>query len=353
MAPVTTLRTIVQLILKQYGSRFQVTVPQIVRFINEIQYIALNQDFCSRIEYDQTFFLGQDCFLETDSITYTAPDFSDLGKIVEGSTLGSIGKLMNFQTENRINKWIIEPPDGGPNFVIPNFEVLTIPTGSPATGLVCKNQEYKVSSGPYHPPDVLDPTAPPYRKLDMITLVTDRQLFGLPPNSSFDGLDDYGLFLNRRPGSRNLGLAYRKNDETNEVTLQLSVPPEIKQTEETCGPGGTTLNTSDLRWFYWKNPPAIEDIDDEDKVILPQEYRYEILYEGASLMADRATFGNKGSIRQLIDQGLFERFWEDKRVQYQAYGSSVSDWISEGDPFYMHSNRTGYFGQTARGNRLL
>jgi len=306
-APVTSLSDIVILAHQQYGSRFQVNQQQLVNFCNMIQYIAYNKDLEYLMEWDQIFILGQDTFLETDT-SYVAPIEADVLKDVTGTTSGVIGKLMNFNTENRVNRWIIEPPDGGPDFILTAGETLTIVGGSAATGVVCQNQDFEVSSGPYRVPTAAAGN-PPFRKLYGITSLDDKQLFHIPPQSSFDGFDDYGQFLNDRPGRRSF-FPYRKDifNVTKQVTLITSSPPEILQTEETCGPGGTTLNTSKLRWVYWRNPPAITSITDEANLIIPEEYRYEILYKGISKLGDVATYGDYESVRQMIEP-ICERFW--------------------------------------------
>lgn len=324
---VTSLSDIIQLCLQQYGIRFQVTKDQLVQFANHIQYIAFNQDLQVFEEWGQVFKLGQDIKLETD-VTYTAPLESDIGLPVSGNISGVIGTLMNFRTQNQLNKWVVEPPDGGVNIVLAAQETLTI-VGGTGAGFTCSGQSFDVSNGPYRIPTEAAGN-PPFRKLIGVTQITDKQLFQVPPNNSFDGPDDYGLLLNGSPG-RNQNYPYRFNmiSQTMEIDLVSSTPPEITQTDEACGPGGTTLNTSRLRWSYYKNAPSITDITDEDKVMIPERYRYEILFMGISRMADTATYGDNGDVAQKI-RPLCERFWEDMRIQYQQFGRN-SDWISHGD----------------------
>lgn len=327
-APVTTLRDIVLLAHQQYGSRFQLTQQQLVNFVNMIQYIAYNKDLDAFINHDQILLLGQDVFLETNPATYDTPIASDLGKDVLASVSGTIGKLINFKTQNRVNKWIIEPPDGGSNDIAGiDGETLTISGGSAATGVAVTGQDYKVSKGPYRFPLAAD-GYPPFRKFIAISQLTDEQRFNLPPSSSFDGFDDYGLFLNGLPGSRHQNYPYALDIANGEVTLKSSTPPTIDQTEEAYGPSGTTINTSKLRWIYYINPPAITEIGDEANLIIPEEYRYEVLFKGITALGDEATYGGVKSVREIIEP-LCARFWEDNRTKYQAYGDA-SDWISEG-----------------------
>lgn len=326
--PVTTLTDIIKLALNQYGIRFQVSQQQLVDFANTIQYIAYNQDLGYFEQWDQIFLFGQEVFLETD-VTYTEPIDSDIGNDVSGSISGVIGKLMNFNTKNRLNKWIIEPPDGGPNFTLADSEILTIVGGSSATGVVCPGQSLEVSTGPYRMPSVAFGN-PPFRKLIGVTNTNDKQIFHVPANNTFDGFDDYGYNLNTVPG-RAQNVPFRLNNvrEHLEMTLVTSTAPEITQTKEACGPGGTTLNTSNWRWIYFKNPPSITDISDETKLVIPEEYRYEILFKGITRLADTSTYGDMGSVREMIAP-LCERFWEDMRTQYQQFGRG-SDWVSHGD----------------------
>jgi len=326
--PVTKLVDIIQLALNQYGIRFQLSQQQLVNFANMVQYIAFNKDLACFEEWGQVFLLGQDVFLETAG-TYSEPVNSDIGLEVSGSTSGVVGKLMNYRTKNRLNKWIIEPPDGGPNFTLVAGETITVVGGSGATGVVCISQAFDVSRGPYRMPSDAAGN-PPFRKLIGVTNVDDKQIFHVPPNNGFDGFDDYGLQLNNLPGrNQNFPFRLEKVREYYEISLVSSQPPTIDQTEEACGPGGTTINTSALRWIYYKNPPPIIEIEDDDKLVIPEEYRYEVLFMGISRLADTATYGDMGSVRQIIEP-ICERFWEDMRTQYQQFGRG-SDWIGHGD----------------------
>lgn len=324
--PVTTLQQIITLAHQQYGIRFQLSKQQLVDFANMIQYIAYNQDSDAFVVWDQMVVLGIDTLLETDP-SYISPLDTDIGKDVSGSINGVKGTLINFETRNRANKWIIAPPDGTSDVIFADQEILTIVGGSPATGVAVNGQNFFVSSGPYRVPSMALGN-PPFRKYIGITQTTDKQMFEVPPNNGFDGPDDYGLLLNSQPGRRQ-NFPFRYNIKKQEVQLVASTPPEITQTDELLGPGGTQLNTSKFRWIYWFNPPPILTINDEASVILPEEYRYEILYTGISRLADTATYGDSGSIRQLIEP-LCKRFWEDMRDQYQQMGRG-SDWVSHGD----------------------
>ena len=348
--PVTSLSDIIKLAHNQYGIRFQISQEQLVKFASTIQYIAYNKDLACFEEFNQIFVLGQDVYLETDT-SYVEPTEADIGSIVSGSTLGAIGKLMNYRTQNRVNKWIIEPPDGGPNFVIPDSEVLTI-AGSAGTGVGCIGQENIVSNGPYRVPSAAAGNQP-FRKFIGVSSVTDNQLFHVPPNDGFDGYDDYGLSLNSDTGRRqNIPYRIEKMRNSVEITLVSSNPPEIIQTEKGCGPGGATLNTSRLRWMYYKNPPPITSISDGDSLVIPEEYRYEILFKGISRLADTSTYGDMGSIRDMIDP-LCARFWEDMRTQYQQFGRG-SDWVSHGnnwDLYGLGSSSGGHYNERFPFNR--
>jgi hypothetical protein len=292
-----------------------------------IQYIAYNKDVDAFIEYQQDLVLGLDVFLETSTSSYTAPVDSDIGKDVSGSTSGVVGTLIGYTTLNRVNKWIIAPPDGTTAFTMTDTEVLTIVSGTSATGVAVTGQGYKVSRGPYRMPSTTFGN-PPFRKFIGLTQVTDDQLFGVPSNDSTNGVTDYGLLLNSRPG-RHQNYPFRYNIEKQEVTLVTSEPPAITTSSVNYGASNTVINTSGIRWIYYKNPPAITQITDESKLILPEQYRYEILSKGISLLSDVATYGEAGTVRQLIEP-ICERFWEDMRDQYQQYGRG-SDYISHGD----------------------
>jgi len=327
-APVTTLQDVILLAHEEYGIRFQVSQAQLVKFANMVQHIAYNKDLAAFEEWGQVMKLGQDVWLNTD-VTYTSPIEADIGKSVSGNTLGTFGTLLNFRTQNRLNKWIIEPPDGGTNITIPDGEILTIAGGSVATGVICDGQAFEVSKGPYRMPSVADGN-PPYRKLIGITTVSDETIFHVPANSGYNGPDDYGLITDNEPGRRSF-FPYRFDQvsEVQEITLVTSTALEILQTEKACGPSGTTLNTSRLRWAYYRNPPAIESIEDEANIVIPEEYRYEVLYKGISAFANTATYGDQGSVREMMIP-ICSKFWEDAQTQYQAFGRG-SDWISHGD----------------------
>ena len=246
--PVTTLASIITLAHQQNGIRFQQSTQQLVNFANMIQYMAYNKDVDGFLEFEQRFVLGIDIFLETNSATYTPPANTDLGKVVNSSIAGNIGTLLNFATSNRINKWIIAPPDGTTGFTLADGEILTIVAGTGATGVSITGQSFNVSNGPYKMPSLSDGN-PPFRKFVGVTQVTDDQLFEVPPNDGNNGIDDYGLLLNSLPG-RNQNFPYRFNIEKQEVSLVTSTPPEITTTQMNFGAGGTVLNSSKLRWVW-------------------------------------------------------------------------------------------------------
>lgn len=320
---VTTLQQIITLAHQQYGIRFQLSTTQLVAFANMIQMIAYNQDMAAFEEWNQKLYFGQDAF--GTQASYTAPADTDIGKVVTGSTTSTFGTLMNFKTSNRLHHWVIEPNDGT-KFALIAGETLTIVGGSVASLVVAEGQSYPVSNGPYRVPR-LSLGNPPFRKLIGVTRVTDKQVFGVPASDSASDPFDYGLNLNYFP-ERKVNTPLRWDEVRKEITLVTTAGPEITLTASGAA-SPNMLNDSDYRWAYYINPPTITDISDESSLILPEEYRYEVLYKGISLLADTATYGDYASVRQLIDP-LCSRFWEDKGVQFQAFGKA-NDWISHGD----------------------
>ena len=324
---VTTLQDIILLAHQQYGIRFQLSQPQLVAFANIIQMIAYNQDMAAFEEWNQKLYFGQDVFF--NNAVYTAPIESDLGLVVTGSTSGDIGTLLNFKSNNRLHQWIVEPTDGGVNFTLTAGETLTIVGGSPGSAVVSEGQEYKISNGPYRAPRATT-NNPPFRKFIGLTKVTDKQIFGVPAtDNAGDDPFDYGLDLNYFP-DRRVNVPSRWDETRKEVRFITNDGLNITQT----GIGAiapATVNDSDYRWVYYINPPTVDNIEDEASVILPEEYRYEILYKGVERLADTATYGDQGDARALITP-LCERFWEDRGVQFQAFGKA-NDWISHGDSY--------------------
>lgn len=320
---VTTLQSIITLAHQQYGIRFQLSNAQLVAFANMCQMIAYNQDMPAFEEWNQKVYLGQDVF--GTRTPYTAPAETDIGEVVSGSASGAIGTLMNYKTENRLNQWIIEPTDVSGNFTLTAGETLTIPTGTAASLVVAEGQTYKVSNGPYRAPRTTEGN-PPFRKFIGITKITDRQIYGVPSIADGTGFD-YGIDLNNY-NARKINVPYRWDEARKEVNLITNDSLEIVQT----GLGAiapATVNDSEYRWVYYRNPPTITDISQEYNVILPEEYRYEILYKGIEMLADTATYGSQGTVRETIARNC-SRFWEDKGVQFQAFGKA-NDWISWGD----------------------
>jgi len=336
----TTLSAVITLAQQQYGSRFQVTPAQLVTFANMIQMIAYNQDLAAFEEWNQKLYLGQDVFSASGS--YTSPIVSDIGKVVSGDTSGDIGTLINYKTVNRLNQWIVEPTDGGTNFSLTDGETLTITSGT-GSCVVAEGQSYKVSNGPYPYPRTTKDDNPPFRKFIGITKVTDLQIFGDNNYNYGDGLD-YGVDLNSYP-DRKMNIPVRLNEFREEVTIVSSSTLAITQTA-VGATAPATVNDSDYRWVYYRNPPVINDRNDETQCVIPEEYRYEILYEGIARLADVATYGERGSVREIIEP-LCERFWEDKGVQFQAFGKA-NDWISEGDADVITNQRR--FQGNHRGN---
>jgi len=321
----TTLSDIVDLAVQQYGIRFQITPEQFVSFANMIQMIAYNNDLAAFEEWNQKLYLGQDVFSALGS--YTSPVEADIGKTVDGSVSGAgVGTLLNYKTENRLNQWIIEPPDGGVAISLTAGETLSINTGT-GSCVVAEGQEYKVSDGPYRYPRTTTDSNPPFRKFIGITKVTDLQIFGNNREQYGDGLD-YGFDLNSYP-DREMNIPSRPDDIRKEVKLITDGTLEITQSS-LGATAPATVNDSPYRWVYYRNPPLITNVNNETQVILPEEYRYEVLYDGMALLADVATYGEKGTVREIIAP-LCERFWEDKGVQFQAFGKA-NDFISQGEP---------------------
>jgi len=333
---VTTLQSIITLAHQQYGIRFQLTQKQLVAFSNMVQMIAYNQDMAAFEEWNQILYLGQDVF--GTNANYTEPVESDIGKVVSGSTSGVIGTLLNFKSVNRTHQWVVEPTDGGINFSLTAGETLTIVTGTGSLA-VAEGQDYLVSNGPYrYPRGTLG--NPPFRKYIGITRITDKQIYGVPQPAPGTPPFDYGLDLNSFP-DRKLNVPARPDEARKEVSLITNDTLEIEQTAlGAIAPA--TLNTSPYRWVYYRNPPSITDISQEGNLILPEEYRYEVLYQGIEILADKATYGGADTVRKLI-RAHCERFWEDVGVQFQAFGKA-NDWISHGDTWDdSRSGRTGNY----------
>lgn len=331
----TTLQDIITLAHQQYGIRFQLQPAQLVAFANMVQMIAYNQDMAAFEEWNQKLFFGQDVF--GNSAVYTSPVESDIGLQVQGTVSGlNLGTLINYKSQNRLHQWIIEPPDGGVALSLTAGETLTV-TGGTGSMVVAEGQDYKVSNGPYRAPR-LSTGNPPFRKFIGITKVTDKQIYGVPAGSTLDNPFDYGLDLNYF-SARKANVPFRWDENRKEVTLVTNDTLEIEQSSMgAIAPA--TVNDSAYRWIYYRNPPVIDDIADESQVILPEEYRYEILYKGIEMLADTATYGNQGSVRQMIEP-LCARFWEDKGVQFEAFGKA-NDWISHGDSWDIYG--TGHQG---------
>jgi hypothetical protein len=342
---VTTLQSLITLAHQQYGIRFQLTTNQLVAFANMIQMIAYNQDMAAFEEWNQKIYFGQDVFGNNGS--YTSPVESDIGKSVSGSTTGVIGTLMNYKSNNRLHQWIVEPTDGGGNFTLTAGETLSIVTGT-GSMVVAEGQEYLVSNGPYRAPRTTNGN-PPFRKFIGVTKVTDKQIYGVPVSDSGTDPFDYGMDLNSY-NARKVNVPFRWDEERKEVTLVTNDSLQIEQTA-LGAVAPATLNDSPYRWVYYRNPPTITDISQEENLIIPEEYRYEVVYQGIEVLADKATYGNPQTVRQLL-AGHCERFWEDKGVQFEAFGKA-NDWISHGDAWQddrarrssYHSHGLGEYGR--------
>lgn len=167
-------------------------------------------------------------------------------------------------------------------------------------------------TGPYPWPS--SAAHPECRRLLGVTVLPDSALLANSPvpfgGAPSDSEIDYGLVM-RPGGERNRFVRIRNSPVLREFHF-LSTPS----------------SDADYRVVYYIRPRALRNINDDSRVLVPEEWQHHVLVLGATLLADAAIHGDKSGAYRLRDF-LFP-FHEAMRTQSDdgnAYGN-----ISVGQP---------------------
>lgn len=67
--------------------------------------------------------------------------------------------------------------------------------------------------------------------------------------------------------------------------------------------------TNPYRWIYYIKPKPIRNSTDDERLILPSTWHYQVIYNGVVALMDSATYGGK-TYEQLL-RPILEPFWND------------------------------------------
>jgi hypothetical protein len=300
-----TLSQIVNLASSDLGMRYQLTREQIVSFIDLIQKMALGEDMDNFMWWDATLTVLQE--LSFDSAGYIACADSDIGlPVVEGANTGTL-RYFN----NTTRKWAVESSS---TFTASGAVTLTGGTGA---GTLLSASPQAVYSGPYSFPNLTgqsasttteDTSNPRCRKLLGITVVTDQQLYGA------NGLttSDYGFSMvgyNERTMFQHI----RKDFLGRKITF-ISVPS----------------TSAVYRWVYWRAPETIETENDNNKLVIPEEWHHTCVMQGLEALAKRHLYDDPIPYTEVLTP-ILKPFWNSARPDWERNGEA-SNQLGRGQP---------------------
>src|SRR5690606_29906305 len=194
---------------------------------------------------------------------------------------GATAYLKSYNNSTKV--WIVDPIDGD----FTEDEAVTIQAGKGAGTL----EEQEVHKGPYSIDSLIakDEEGIPCRKVIGVTSVTDEQIYG---SSSIDDSEgDYGM---------------QRIKDLQRDFWELGRINYLRKTFTFVSTPSTT--DEHYRWVYFRAAPDIEDIDDNDSVIVPEELHQAVLFEGIIALADKAIYANPDADQKL---GMaLNTFWE-------------------------------------------
>lgn len=289
-----TIQEILDLAYAEYGNRYQVTVDQLIQYLNIIQQIAFDKDLEAFRDYSNTLTVLQQ--IEFVSAGYTNAISTDVGKtVVQGSKTGTL-RYYN----NTTRKWAIETDD-----TFDNSTAVTITSGTGAGTTVASGAQ-ALYRGPYD-----FPTDPLVRKLVGITKATDAQLYNV--RSLTETGDDYGLYQVYSADS--MWEKIRINRVGSSRTMTFIQDPST---------------TATYRWVYYKRAPVIDDESDDADLWIDPEYHWSLVYQGLVALCDTATYADKNPVEAL--KPYLEPYWESLAQQWTSMGGLYDYGISEGQP---------------------
>lgn len=289
------LNELVDLIAGLYGLRYQVSPEQIVSYINMIQKIAYTGNVEAHVKYE--------AFTVYQKLTFAAGGYTDcvdadVGKPVVGAVSGALGTLISF--DNDAEEWVVDVDStlaaGGS---LDASEVVSL-TGGTGAGTLAATDQQTVYLGPYDYPDNA-------RKIIGVTQYTDaelaRSLFDdRSPNDPSRSNFDYGIRISdvdrrRMFEERRLDIPAR--------TFTFIFAPDTEK---------------DYRWVYYRRAPTIETADDDDNLLIPEEYHHTLIVEGVQALAANALQGELAP-EQVLKPFLVP-YWQNQEEPYDGHNQT-------------------------------
>jgi len=232
------------------GTNNQLSLEQVMLVMDSVQKNVFQKNQQAFLVYDQTLTILTE--LEFDPTGYTSPVSSDVGKTVVGATSGATGVLVSYTGY----KWQLSGVTG----TFTAEEAVSITTGTGAGALEDSNYQHGWR-GPYSAP-----TAPPCRKIWGVTR-RPPHLFWLDFIRQFgywysiNGVwqtEDYRAFWGDRLYPFMTGNTY---DLSNQFLFSFDPVPQA-------------ATEHPYYWVYWKNPPSITDLSEDDTLLVPEAYHF-------------------------------------------------------------------------------
>lgn len=234
------------------GTQNQLSPAQVTLVMDSVQKNVFQKNQQAFLVYDQELTILTELVLKTGF--YVSPISSDIGMTVLGDSSGATGTLVSYSDYS----WKLTD-------VVGEFEadenVFVDGVGGVGSGFLETEDFEHGWRGPYEAPD-----APPCRKIWGVTkrpphLFWVQYLAQCGYWYSINGVwqtDDYRAFWGDRLYPFVTGNTF---DLSNEFLF--SFDPVVEDDPETP-----------YYWVYWKNPPTIAYLDQEDVLLIPEAYHF-------------------------------------------------------------------------------
>jgi hypothetical protein len=319
-----TLSALVNLAASDLGSRYQLTREQIISFIDLIQKIAFSKDMDAFQWWGTNLTILQE--LTFEAAGYTSCVDSDIGvTVTEGANTGTL-RYFN----NTTRKWAVETADTFP-------AAGAVTTSGTGAGTLTSSPQ-AIYRGPYSYPNLTgesattytdDQSVPKCRRLMGVTRIADVELMGPAPGTPlYDGY----MFANGwgnasvtgwgNPFSRMQGYSeramfdqirdnpmFRKFTFVNEPVIDAARP---------------------YRPIYWIMPQTIENENQNDRLIIPEEWHHTCVMQGITALAGQHLYAEPASYQDLLFP-ILKPFWNAIIPVWERNGEA-SNQTSQGQP---------------------
>ena len=173
--------------------------------------------------------------------------------------------------------------------------------------------------GPYNWPS--DPAHPDCRRLLGVTPFADTMLVRYPP-TTWNNTSGKALYSDP---SSNSDYGMRTSVDASIVQFQRIRNNPVLRTFSFID---TPSVDDTLRVVYYIRPKALRNVNDDSRVLVPEEWKHHVLVLGAAILADSSVWGDKAPAQRLQEH-LFP-FWEAMKGSEDDGNQSGS--YSEGQP---------------------